>query len=104
MPARVTYDVSFLRHVTSNTTYDFCMFSKFVNFVQIDLKIGTHIDWTSYGDPLRTRCEIICILFSRDIISLSLNSILVSRNSISLSRNSISPIYMLDYCALTGNN
>ena len=22
------------------------MFSKFVNFVPIDLKIGTHIDWT----------------------------------------------------------
>ena len=23
-----------------------CMFSKFINFVQIDLKIGTHIDLT----------------------------------------------------------
>ena len=23
-----------------------CMFSKFVNFVPIDLKIGAHIDWT----------------------------------------------------------
>ena len=46
-----------MRYVTSNKTYDFCMFSKFVNFVPIDLKypiikhmaffkIGVHIDWT----------------------------------------------------------
>ena len=34
------------RHITSNKTYDFCMFSKFANFVPIDLKIGTHIDGT----------------------------------------------------------
>ena len=27
------------------------MFSKFVNFVPIDLKIGTHIDWT-YTDSI----------------------------------------------------
>ena len=38
--------VPFVRHVTSHKTYDFCMFSKFVNFVPIDLKIGTHIDRT----------------------------------------------------------
>ena len=30
----------------SNKTYDFCIFSNLVNFVPIDLKIGTHIDWT----------------------------------------------------------
>ena len=42
--APMTYDVPFLRHVTSNKAYDFCVFSKFVNFVPIDLKIGTHID------------------------------------------------------------
>ena len=40
------YDVPFLRHVTSNKTYDFCMFYKFFNLVPIDLTIGTHIDWT----------------------------------------------------------
>ena len=40
------YDVPFFRHMTSNKTYAFCMFSKFVNFVLIDLKFGTHIDWT----------------------------------------------------------
>ena len=39
----MTYDKLFLRHVTSNKTYDFCMFSKFVNFVPTDLKIGTHV-------------------------------------------------------------
>ena len=39
--APMTYDVWFLRHVTSNKTYDFCMFSKFINLVRIDLKIGT---------------------------------------------------------------
>ena len=33
-----------MRHVTSSETYDFCIFSKFVNVVPIDLKIGTHID------------------------------------------------------------
>ena len=43
---RSRHDVPLLRHMTSNKTYDFCMFSKFVNFVLIDLKIGTHIDWT----------------------------------------------------------
>ena len=37
---------TFLRHVTSNKTYDFCIFSKLVNVVPIDLKIGTNIDWT----------------------------------------------------------
>ena len=42
----MAYHVPFLRHVTSNKTYDFCMFYKFINFVPIDLKIGTHIDWT----------------------------------------------------------
>ena len=42
----MTYDVPFLRHVTLNKTYEFCMFSKFVNFIPIDLKIATHIDWT----------------------------------------------------------
>ena len=42
----MTYDVPFLRHVTSNKTYDFCIFSKFGNVVPIDLKIGTHIDWS----------------------------------------------------------
>ena len=36
----------FLRHMTSNKTYDFCMFFNFINFVPIDLKIGTHIYWT----------------------------------------------------------
>ena len=43
----MTYDLPFLRHVTSkNKTYNFCMFCKFINFVPIDLKIGTYIDWT----------------------------------------------------------
>ena len=42
----MTHVIPFLCHVTSNKTYDFCMFSKFVNVVPIDLKIGTHIDWT----------------------------------------------------------
>ena len=42
----MTYDVPFLRHMTSNKTYDLFMFSKFVNFVPIDLKIGKHINWT----------------------------------------------------------
>ena len=32
--------------MTSNKTYDFCMFSKFVNLVPMYLKIDTHIDWT----------------------------------------------------------
>ena len=41
----MTDDVPFLRHVKSNKTFNFCMFFfKFVNFVPIDLKIGTHID------------------------------------------------------------
>ena len=45
--APMTYGVPlFIRHVTSNKTYDFCMFSKFVHFVPIDLKMGAHIDWT----------------------------------------------------------
>ena len=51
----MTYDVLFLRHVTLNKTYDFCMFSKFVNFVPIDLKIGIHIDWT-YDMYLAKQC------------------------------------------------
>ena len=42
----MTYDVPFLRHVTSNKTYDCCLFSNFVNSELIDLKIGTHIDLT----------------------------------------------------------
>ena len=42
----MTYDVPFLRHVTSNKTYNFCIFSNFVNSEPIDLKIGTHIDLT----------------------------------------------------------
>ena len=42
--AAMTYDVPFLRHVTSNKTYD-CL-HVFVNFVPIALKIGKHIDWT----------------------------------------------------------
>ena len=40
------YDVPSLRYVTSNKTYDFCMYSKFVNFLPIGLKIGTPIDCT----------------------------------------------------------
>ena len=40
----MTYDAPFLRHVTSNKTYNFCIFSNFDNSVPIDLKIGTHID------------------------------------------------------------
>ena len=42
----MTYDVPFLRHVTSNKTYNFCIFSNFVNSEPIDLKIGAHIDLT----------------------------------------------------------
>ena len=42
----MTYDVPFLRHVTSNKTYNCCIFSNFVNSEPIDLKIGTHIDLT----------------------------------------------------------
>ena len=42
----MVYDVPFLRHAMLNKIYDFCMFSKFVIFVPIDLKIGTHIDRT----------------------------------------------------------
>ena len=40
----MTYDVPILRHVTSNKTYNFCIFSNLVNSEPIDLKIGTHID------------------------------------------------------------
>ena len=43
--AAMTYDVPFVRHMTSNETYDFGIFYKFVNVVSTDLKIGTHIDW-----------------------------------------------------------
>ena len=42
----MTYDVPFLRHMTSNKTYNCCIFSNFVNSEPIDLKIGTHIDLT----------------------------------------------------------
>ena len=42
----MTYDVPFLRHVTSNKIYNCCIFSNFVNSEPIDLKIGTHIDLT----------------------------------------------------------
>ena len=42
----MTYDVPFLHHVTSNKTYNCCIFSNFVNSEPIDLKIGTHIDLT----------------------------------------------------------
>ena len=45
-PSPMMRDVPILPHVTSNKTYDFCMFYEFVNFVPIDLKIGTHIDRT----------------------------------------------------------
>ena len=44
----MTYDVPFLRHVTSNKIYNCCIFSNFVNSEPIDLKIGTHIDFTIY--------------------------------------------------------
>ena len=47
----MTYDVPFLRHVTSNKTYDFCMFSKFINFVPIDW----YIHWT-YTMYLAKQC------------------------------------------------
>ena len=47
-----------LGHVTSSKAYDFCMFSKFINFAPIDLTIGTHIDWTYIvhgpGEPTGT--------------------------------------------------
>ena len=43
--AVMTYSILFLRHMMSNKTYDVCMFSKFINFVPIDLKIDTHINW-----------------------------------------------------------
>ena len=33
MKTAMTYDVQFLRHVTSNKTYDVCIFSKFVNSI-----------------------------------------------------------------------
>ena len=42
----MTDDVPFLCHVTSNKTYNCCIFSNFVNSEPIDLKIGTHIDLT----------------------------------------------------------
>ena len=42
----MTYDVPFLRHVTSNKTYNVAYFLTFVNSEPIDLKIGTHIDLT----------------------------------------------------------
>ena len=42
----LSYDVTFLRYVTSKKTYDFFHFSKIVNFQLMLLKIGTHIDWT----------------------------------------------------------
>ena len=42
----MTYDVPFLRHVTSNKIYHCCIFSNFVNSEPIDLQIGTHIDLT----------------------------------------------------------
>ena len=52
IPAENTYQNHPSRHdvrrtvFASRTTYDFCMFSKFVKFVPIDLKIGTHIGRT----------------------------------------------------------
>ena len=42
----MTYDVPFLRRVTSNKIYNCCIFSNFVNSEPINLKIGTHIDLT----------------------------------------------------------
>ena len=53
--AAMTYDVPFLRHVTSDETYNFCIFSKFGNAIQIYLKIGTHIDCT-YNMYLAKTC------------------------------------------------
>ena len=50
----MAYDVTCLRHMTSNKTR-FCMFSKFVNFLPIYLKIGTHIDRT-YTIYLAKKC------------------------------------------------
>ena len=41
--AAMTYDEPYLKR---QRKHDFCMFSKFVNFLPIDLKIGTHIDRT----------------------------------------------------------
>ena len=41
IPAVMTYNVPFLRHMTSNKTYDVCIFYKFVNFVPIGWNIGT---------------------------------------------------------------
>ena len=43
------YDVRrtiFVCHKSSNKMYEFCMFPRFINLVPVDLKIGTHIDWT----------------------------------------------------------
>ena len=39
----MTYVVPFLCHLTKKI-HNYCIFSNFVNFVRIDLKIGTHID------------------------------------------------------------
>ena len=40
----MTYDVPILRHVTSNKTYDFCMFSKTSILHQSISNIGAHIN------------------------------------------------------------
>ena len=40
----IKIELPFLRHVTSNKTYDFCLFYKFINVLSIDFKIGIHID------------------------------------------------------------
>ena len=52
--AAMTHDVPFLHHVTSNETYDFYIFYKFVNVVPIDLKKMVHGDWTYHMYILRT--------------------------------------------------
>ena len=45
-PVIVMFDVPLLCLMTSNNTYHFSTFCKFINFVPIDLKIGTNIDCT----------------------------------------------------------
>ena len=62
----MTNDVPFLRHVTSNKTYNFCRFSKLVNFVPIDLNIGTLCTLQKMHDKnnvtyvsMATKCPII---------------------------------------------
>ena len=64
------YDYTLLctLHVTIHKIkHDFCIFSKCINAVPIDLKMGTHIDWTytMYHANNCTNQKALCIRRTR---------------------------------------